>query len=229
MKNYRAVFVDVEKHLLLDIRPNRSKKTVKSWITALPDYTDIKVVTMDMWNPYRDAVKDVLSDAVVVVDRFHVVKEITVAMERIRKRVGSEADDKDRKYLKRSRFLLLSNQDNLSKTQVDQRDDIFTHFPDLKRPYYMKEMIRKTYEMESRKDAEKWYDDLKEMFGDYEDIDEFSAVFNAIDNWHEKIFNYFDHKYTNAITENINKMINDIGEAGRGYSLKMLRAKAVYS
>lgn len=229
MKNYRAVFVDVKKRLLLDIRPNRTKKTVKAWITALPDYKNIKVVTMDMWKPYRDVVKAVLPDAVVVVDRFHVVKEITAAMERVRKHIGAGAEDKDRKYLKKSRFLLLSNQDSLTKTQIDQRDEIFIHFPDLKRPYYMKEMIRTTYEKETRADAEKWYENLKEMFGDYEDVDEFSSVFTTIDNWHEEIFNYFDYKYTNAITENINKMINDIGEAGRGYSLKMLRAKAVYS
>ena len=49
-----------------------------------------------------------------------------------------------------------------------------------------------------------------------------------VDNWHTEIFNYFDNRYTNAITESLNRVSKEISAIGRGYNFKVLRAKILY-
>lgn len=45
--------------------------------------------------------------------------------------------------------------------------------------------------------------------------------------WRRLIFNYFDHKYTNAYVEATNNLLDEISRGGRGYDLQTLRAKAL--
>ena len=233
MNQYRAVFVDVEKRTLIDMLPNRAKKDVKAYISGLPDYdTAIQVVTMDMWKPYKEAVDEVIPDAVVVLDHFHLIKEVNNVLEDIRVSLNKTIDSKDRRYLRNGRFLLLSSKEKLTKEKTTRLREIFERFPQFARPYHMKEMIRKIYEQPTREEAESWYKNIKVIMSEYEATDSslsgFESVFSMIDNWYDEIFNYFDYKYTNAITENINKAINDIADKGRGYSFKVLRAKAIF-
>jgi hypothetical protein len=44
-------------------------------------------------------------------------------------------------------------------------------------------------------------------------------------NWHTEIFNYFEHRITNAYTEGFNSIARKMDRMGRGYSFKVLRAK----
>lgn len=229
MNQYRAVFVDVDKRKLLDILEKRSKVAVKEYITSLPDYdSNITVVTMDMWKPYRDAVKEVIPNAIIVVDHFHVIKEVNAALDIIRRELQKTVSKEERKYLKDSKYLLLTAQEKLDKVKERKRDALFEHFPMFERPYYVKELLREFYQQETREDAEVWYENIRAVIEDYEGLEAFENVLLTIDNWHDEIFNYFDYKYTNAITESINKQINEIGISGRGYSFDVLRAKAIY-
>ena len=57
---------------------------------------------------------------------------------------------------------------------------------------------------------------------------EFEEVAEMVDRWQTEIFNYFPFRYTNAVTESLNKLINDIDNAGKGYTFEVLRAKALY-
>ena len=49
-----------------------------------------------------------------------------------------------------------------------------------------------------------------------------------VENWRTEIFNYFDNRFTNAITESLNRVSKEISAQGRGYNFKVLRAKILY-
>lgn len=87
--------------------PNKSKESVKRFIKSLTGYQDIQCFAIDMWKPYRTAVYELIPDAIVIVDKFHVIKEINNALDKIRKRVHE--DDDERKFLKNTRYNLLHN------------------------------------------------------------------------------------------------------------------------
>ena len=57
---------------------------------------------------------------------------------------------------------------------------------------------------------------------------EYLAFADMVENWRTEIFNYFDNRYTNAITESLNRVSKEISAIGRGYNFKVLRAKILY-
>lgn len=226
--NYRAVFVDVEKRQLIEMLEQRSKQTVLTYLNSLPDKERIKVVTMDMWNPYRSAVKEALPNATIVVDKFHVVKEFTGTLDKMRKDLIKKVPKDKKKYLKNNRFLLLSNKEDLTVANKKKLNDLLNKYDCLEKPYLLKEMLRLMYMQPTKSDAESWLEGIRNMVNNNAELIAFKNVFKTLDNWHTEIFNYFDYNYTNASTENLNKMINTIGNSGRGYSFEVLRAKALY-
>lgn len=83
----RCVFTNIEERTLLNILPNRNKDTVIGYLSRLPDKGRIQYVTMDMWQPYKDAVKAALPKATIIVDKFHIVRMANQALETIRKQL----------------------------------------------------------------------------------------------------------------------------------------------
>ena len=73
MRRYRAVFTDIERRILLEMLPTRTKKDVIAYLKTIPHYDQIEYVTIDMWMPYLDAVHTVLPQAKVIIDKFHVM------------------------------------------------------------------------------------------------------------------------------------------------------------
>lgn len=117
----------------------------------------------------------------------------------------------------------------------------------------MKEAFRDIYDADTRKEAEEIYEEWREAvieeahLYEQEEIEKnpgkyiredgtvirphypFFDALDTISQWHEEIFAYFDHRFTNAGTEALNRVIRDIDREGRGYSFRVLRAKALYS
>lgn len=53
----RCVITNIEERTLVELLPNRNKDMVIHYLQRLPNKDRIKYVTMDMWAPYRDAVR----------------------------------------------------------------------------------------------------------------------------------------------------------------------------
>lgn len=77
----------------------------------------------------------------------------------------------------------------------------------------------------TRSEAEQAFDEWKTTITDYP---EYLAFADMVENWRTEIFNYFDNRYTNAITESLNRVSKEISAIGRGYNFKVLRAKILY-
>jgi transposase len=59
---------------MVDLLPKRDMETVKHWLTALKFPEKVEVVTMDLWNPYRLSVREVLPHACIIADKYHVLR-----------------------------------------------------------------------------------------------------------------------------------------------------------
>jgi len=73
---------------------------------------------MDMWQPYKDAVKTVLPKAIIIVDKFHVVRMANQALETIRKQLREGLSLKERRGLMHNRFIHLKRHKEL--TEMDK-------------------------------------------------------------------------------------------------------------
>lgn len=228
-KKMHLVMTDIEKRTLLDMRKDRSQVATQKAIMRLRNWQDIEIVTIDMWRPYLRAVKQLIPTAIVVIDRFHVAKMAGEAMEKARKATRIELTDKERKKLKDDRKILLKRRDNIKGLNELASFDFWTNeYPALMEVYNAKEGFLGMWDMPTRKDAEEYWENWKNVSTPtvrrY-----FKDAIRAIDNWHEEIFNWWDYPYTNALTESLNNVIKGTFRSGRGYSFEVLRAKLLYT
>lgn len=221
-----AVICNGEQRTVMEFLPNRNKKTIVDYLKNLKEPANVKVVTMDMWKYYKEAVYEALPNAVVVVDKFHVVKLANEALNTYRKSLKKALPKKANLKLKKDRWVLLSRPAKLKAIDLFNRDAWFGDHPLLKTAYELKEELFEMYDCKTRSQALLHFNNWKAKIPN--DLPDFQTLASTIESWAIEIFNYFDYPYTNAFVEGINSTIRYIEKQGRGYSFDVLRAKIIY-
>jgi transposase len=219
----RCVIINVETAQFYDILKTRSQNAVTDFLVRMPDRKNVEVICMDMHRPYLRAAHSALKQAVPVIDKFHVLKYATLAMEEVRKHTRLLHKDM-RKNLKRERFVLLKRAHRLNPFQKMNVEVWSSIFPELGAAYRAKEAFFKVYDAADRADAEDRYCEWLAKLPPHLEKP-FLPLTTAVGNWHKEIFNYFDHRYTNATTEALNGIIKVANRTGRGYTFDTLRKK----
>ena len=78
-QRYGTLICDLKHHRLVDVLPDRSVSTVANWLKAHPT---IQVVSRDRAGAYADAIRQGLPSAIQVADRWHLLKNLSDAVER---------------------------------------------------------------------------------------------------------------------------------------------------
>jgi transposase len=79
-QRYGTIVVDLERHRVVDLLPDRAVSTVAAWLKAQPD---VKVVSRDRAGAYAEAVRQGAPQAQQVTDRWHLLQNLTEAVQRI--------------------------------------------------------------------------------------------------------------------------------------------------
>ena len=224
----RCVLTDIQQHTILDLLRNRDKASVKNYLQRLPASirTGIRCVCMDMWQPYKQAMNDLLPDATVVVDRFHVVKLANKCLDTVRKELRASLNQAQRRGLMHDRFILLRRRSDLTESQVLILETWIGNFPTLHAAYWLKEDLCNLWNAVSRESAIDHYQAWqKRLTPELEAA--FHPLLTAMENWQHEILAYFDHRYTNGPTESLNGLVKLAQRMGRGYSFEVIRAKVL--
>lgn len=75
-QGYATTLCDLRKHKVFDVILGRASKDVASYFEQLLGKEQVKVVCMDLSNPYRSLVRQYFPKALIVADKFHVVRLI---------------------------------------------------------------------------------------------------------------------------------------------------------
>jgi transposase len=167
--------------------------------------------------PYFQAARKKLPRAKVVVDRFHVMKQLNSRLTQLRTAYQRQCEPEIRKILKGSRWIIVRNRCELSKKQAEQLDQILEVCPKIRTLYLLKEEFRTIFEkIKCRKRAARFLDTwaLKaECTGD-----KFIAKFcKTLKNWRDEILNYFIERITNGFVEGINNALRATIRMAYGY------------
>lgn len=74
----------------------------------------IRLAVMDMWKPFRNVTSRRAPQAAILFDKFHVMRHLNDALDKIRKSEYARLQGKDRRYIKGQKYVLLTSHDNLS-------------------------------------------------------------------------------------------------------------------
>jgi transposase len=224
----RCVVSNIQNNTIVELLPNRNKDTVVRFLHHLEGKERIQYVAMDMWTPYRDAVRAVIPQAEIVVDKFHVLRMANDAMERVRKSLRESLTPKQRRGLMHDRFVLLKRERDLNDKERLNLDGWTKNYPELGEAYRLKEEFFGIYDAESPDEAQAKFIQWQKSIPS-EIADAFADIERAWGNWTMPILNYFNHPVTNAYTESLNSLIRVINRLGRGYSFEALRAKILFA
>ena len=105
-EKYQCIVTDVSERKIIDILPNRFESTLIEYFKKFSDREHVKFFVTDMNPHFRTVAKTCFPSAVIVADRYHVIRQVIWAMENVRKTEQKKLSKKFRKYFKKSRYLL---------------------------------------------------------------------------------------------------------------------------
>lgn len=221
--NYCAVLVDIDQSQVITILEERTQEKTTEALCSWGEevLSEIKFVSIDLWKPYRSLVEKLMPNAVVVADRFHVMKQINEELDRQRK-IEKKAIQKEKlnkkkekilSGLTKSKYALIKNECNLNERQKEKLKEVKTVCPTLGIMHEFKEKFRDILEQE--KDGLsgllKISDWLKKA-GEY-----YPNSKKTIIRWIGEIIAYFDERITNGVVEGINNKIKLIKGSAYGF------------
>ena len=215
-QKFQAILTDAKNHKLFDILPNRSQTDLMLYLQEFPNKKQVKYFVTDMNSIYKDLAREYFPNATIVIDRFHVIRYVTWALENVRKRIQKELHPSKRKYFKRSRKLLLTHKKKLSAESLEALELMLLHSKDLAVAYHLKELF---YDFMASKDRAEATQRIKFFIlaAQTSQLKEFQPCLTMLGNWSKYILNSFECKYTNGYTEGTNNAIKVIKRNAFGY------------
>jgi transposase len=218
-KKYVLVISDIERRCVIKVLQNRLKTTLEEWIDTLSEEErkSIKVVSIDMWEPYRSAARNKLYHASIVADRFHVMKQLNRQLDLLRRNLRANGNEELAELLKNKRWILLKNRSDLSEKEEAELLLLLAASEELYTMYFMKEEFRMICEkIKNRDKAERFLRNW--LFrAEFSGIRYLKKFAKTLRNWWEEFLNYFDEGVTQGFVEGINRAIRGIINRAFGY------------
>jgi transposase len=173
---YRIVVSDLDRQRPIwfggQDRSEASLAEFFAWLGPRPS-ARLRLAVMDMWKPFRTATSRHAPQASILFDKFHVLRHLGDALDKVRKSEYARLAGRDRRFIKGQKYTLLAHRENLT---VDGRRALKTLLAANKRlntAYLLKESFGQLWgyrrEGWARRFFENWRAALKwQRLGPYE-------------------------------------------------------------
>ena len=204
--------------VLLGVLVDRQKETVRQFLESIPQRlrpTLVRVCT-DTWEGYANAVTE-FADAhpgvslEVVIDRFHVAENYRAGVDLLRKqecrRLKKELFAEAYAELQGVLCPLRKNQEDLTADEQKKLKRLFEYSPDLKLAYSFREELTSIFDMQLTKEEAKestraWQNKVCQS-----SLTCFGKFLTTLNNWLDKILNYFAGRFSSGFVEGLNNKI----------------------
>lgn len=214
---FQCILVDAKKHKILDILPDRTQNhLIDYWKTyQRHERQKVRFFVCDMWKPYVELAKIYFPNAKIIIDKYHFIRQVTWAIENVRKRLQRSMIPMLRKYYKRSKKLILTRYNRL-KDENKKACDLMLHYSDdLRLAHSMKEWFYDICQMtayrQQQVEFDKWISNAENC-----GIKEFEKCAETYRTWRKEILNAFKYGYTNGPTEGFNNKIKMLKRSSYG-------------
>lgn len=192
-----TVFTDLKKKRIFEMAEGKNGLSLMEQIKEIPGKENVKVVVIDMSSAYRSFVKKFFPNAIIVADKFHVLRLPTPYIMKAGKEIhGHRQELSTRRQLLRSRIKL----DYFLRVDIDH---YLKKHPKLNELYRVKEKIFEFYRIKGFNRAKKAFDKLMDNLA-RSSLEEVQRLLRTFKRWKNEILRYFENGYTNGFTERVN-------------------------
>lgn len=222
--------IDAGMRRLLHVGRGRAEGAFSEFVYELgEEAASIRYVCSDMWRPYLKVIRELLGEAIHVLDRFHIVAHLNKALDRVRAAEARELAKAGFDSLKHTKYCFLKNPGNLTAKQRLKLDEVLKLGFKSVRAYLLKESFQLLWRYESVHWA-RWY--LKKwcaraMRSRLEPIKKFVR---SVRRHEELILNYFEARkqFSSGVVEGLNRKINLITRKAYGFRSEEIRKIALF-
>lgn len=223
---YMTSFSDIDASRVIFTGESRRREVIEEFADDMKergyDLRNIDLICCDMWDPYLNGIGKYMLHANVVFDRFHIMKQINKAIEKVR-----WAEQKTNKELKKTRFLWLKNPKNLTEKQTGQLVDLKKLDLKTARAYQIKLALSRFWEIKEPKEAghylKKWY-----FWATHSRLDPIIEVARGIKRYWQGVINYTLARITNGVVEGLNSKIKTAMKRAYGFKQTQYLRTIVY-
>jgi transposase len=193
----------------------KSYEDVKKKILAIPNISNVKKACIDMCAPFAKAIREALPSAVIISDRFHLMKKINESLLNLNKKTFKKLDEKEREPFSNIRFLLVKYRKNLTKWEKRQIKNYLQLNKEMRCIYWKVQGFREIlfnyhgykHGFVSEK-LEQWIRGTRKYFGKF---------IKTLETWWDEVVNACIYKESNSRQEGINNKIKALKRRGFGY------------
>jgi transposase len=200
--------IDLGVTRLLWVGRERTIESFQGFFTVIGDELASKIVFVcsDMWEPYLKVIREKCSEALHILDRFHIVAKMNKAVDEVRagesRRMAREGFVP---VLKKSRWLLLKRQENLKTEQRFRLRDLLRYNLKTVRAYILKEAFQQLWDYNSPTWAAKFLDQWCSQVMRSQ-IEPMKKIARSMRQHRELILNYFRAQklFSSGVVEGLN-------------------------
>lgn len=213
---YVTTFCDLKKHKIFDVAEGRSASELARYLSALKGRHQVRVICIDMSNPYRAMIRKWFRNAILVSDRFHAVRLVMHHIVNQARELHEEL-----KYKRGWLTALRKHPDRLTERQKQTLNALFERFPVLK-PLY--EKMRQICDLlnqkgQAKSSCRKHAKALFRLIQELEDspFEHLHKLAKALHSWAEPIGAMWRFSRSNSITEGFHRKMKLIQRRAYGF------------
>lgn len=217
--SYVSLLNDLDRGRVLEVVEDRSQEAAEKLLNiGLSDKQkrDVEAVAMDMWDPFMAAARITLPQADIVHDKYHVAGYLGKAVDSVRKKENGHLRKIGNDTLKNSKYLWLTNPDNLTKDAKKKFREFALDELQVGRAWAIKEAFRHfwfySYQGAAERFFKQWY-----FWATHSRLKPIIDSAKTLKRHYAGIIAYLKHHITNAVSEGINSKIQSIKANARGF------------
>jgi len=181
-----------------------------------------------MWRPYAKLAQTFFPNAKIIVDKYHFIRQVTWAIENVRKRLQRSMPVSLRKYYKRSRKLILTRYIKLKDENKQACDLMLQYSEDLRLAHRMNEWFYDICQMKAYCQQQREFDDwiANAQSCGIKGFEDCARTYRAR---RKEILNAFKYGLTNGPTEGFNNKIKVLKRSSYGIrNFKRFRTRILH-
>jgi transposase len=220
---YRVVVSDLEQRRPIwfggEDRSEASLDRFYSWLG--PEKSGkIRLAVMDMWKAFRASTRKLghAPQSQIIYDKFHILRHLGEAMDKVRKREYYRLTGDDRRYVKGKKFVLLSRWDNLTSEKRAALSELFEVNQRLYKAYLLKESFGQLWDYRRPGWARRFFDQWRASLR-WQRLPSFEKFAKMVDEHWDGIepFCQVENKVSLGFVEGLNNRIRVLQRRAYGY------------
>ena len=214
---YITLFVDLKKRRTIFITEGKDNLTVARFAYDFQNHNGsveaIKDVSCDMSPAFIKGVTENLPNAKITFDKFHILKIINEAVDKVRKEEVST-----NKLLKGTKYIWLKNYNNLTVKQKEELESLTLSRMNIKtlRAYNIRQSFQEIYQAKTEDEfmtyLNKWY-----YWATHSRLKPIIKAAKTIKRHWDGVVHWYESKINNGILEGLNSVIQAAKSKARGY------------